>query len=111
MLMRDLNVPITLPDDVRRILEACPNFTFATSAGQLYEASAPPRGSVEIAYDVPGKGRVVEAVACRVKNGISANYLEPYMRRPATRRASATASPSRSTICASRRSSGWRRRT
>ena len=30
---------------------------------------------------MPGKGRVVEAVACRVKNGISANYLEPYMRR------------------------------
>ena len=81
MLLRDLNVPITLPDDVRRILEACPNFTFATSARQLFEASAPPRGQVEIAYDVPGKGRVVEAVACRVKNGISANYLEPYMRR------------------------------
>jgi hypothetical protein len=35
----------------------------------------------EVAYEVPGKGRVVEATVCRVKNGISANYLEPYMRR------------------------------
>ena len=30
MLLRDLNVPVTLPDAVRRILEACPGFTFAT---------------------------------------------------------------------------------
>jgi hypothetical protein len=35
----------------------------------------------EVAYDVPGKGRVVEARVCRTKNGINANYLEPYMRR------------------------------
>jgi hypothetical protein len=81
MLLRDLNVPITLPDEVRRILETCPNFTFATRAEQLYEASAPPRGMTEVVYDVPGKGPVVEAVACRVRNGICANYLEPYMRR------------------------------
>ncbi|MDZ7638621.1 MAG: DUF4914 family protein [Bryobacterales bacterium] len=30
---------------------------------------------------MPGKGRVVEARVARVRNGISANYLEPYMRR------------------------------
>ena len=35
----------------------------------------------EVAYDVPGRGRVVEATVCRVKNGIAANYVEPYMRR------------------------------
>jgi hypothetical protein len=81
MLTHELNVPIALPEDVRRILEACPRFTFATSAQQLYEASAPAHGQVEIAYDVPARGRVVEAVVCRVRNGISANYLEPYMRR------------------------------
>ena len=81
MLTRELTVPIALPEDVRRILEACPKFTFATSAEQLYDASAPARGAAEIAYDVPGRGRVVEAVAARVRNGISANYLEPYMRR------------------------------
>ncbi|MFM7382763.1 MAG: DUF4914 family protein, partial [Microcystaceae cyanobacterium] len=33
------------------------------------------------AYDIPSRGKVVEAVVCRVRNGISANYTEPYMRR------------------------------
>jgi hypothetical protein len=32
-------------------------------------------------YDIPGKGKVVEAIVHRVKNGIAANYVEPYMRR------------------------------
>jgi len=35
----------------------------------------------EVAYDVPGRGRVVEAMVCRVRNGVAANYTEPYMRR------------------------------
>ena len=35
----------------------------------------------EVAYDVPGKGRVVEAEVTLCKNGLSINYPEPYMRR------------------------------
>jgi hypothetical protein len=35
----------------------------------------------EVRYDVPGKGSVLEAVVARVRNGIAANYPEPYMRR------------------------------
>jgi hypothetical protein len=34
-----------------------------------------------VGYDVEGKGFVEEVKVCRVKNGISANYLESYMRR------------------------------
>ncbi len=37
-------------------------------------------GWFEIAYDVNGE-QVIEARVCRVKNGIAANYVEPYMRR------------------------------
>lgn len=37
--------------------------------------------SYEVAYEVPGKGRVVEAEVHKVSNGVSANYPEPYMRR------------------------------
>lgn len=37
--------------------------------------------SYEVSYDVPGKGKISEAVVHKVTNGISANYLEPYMRR------------------------------
>jgi hypothetical protein len=81
MLLKDVAVPIELPEDVRRVVEACPKFSFVTRAEDLYEAAAPPAGEVEVAYDVAGRDRVVEAVACRVRNGISANYPEPYMRR------------------------------
>lgn len=35
----------------------------------------------EVAYDVPGKGSVVEATVTRCKNGIVVNYPEDYMRR------------------------------
>lgn len=35
----------------------------------------------EVEYDIPGKGEYLEAVVQRVKNGISANYTEAYMRR------------------------------
>lgn len=38
-------------------------------------------GYHEVAYDIPNRGKVVEALVCRVRNGISANYTEPYMRR------------------------------
>ncbi len=37
--------------------------------------------SYEVSYDVPGKGKITEAVVHKVTNGISANYPEPYMRR------------------------------
>ncbi len=36
---------------------------------------------VEVAYDVPGKGRYVEATVGRCKNGAAVNYTEEYMRR------------------------------
>ena len=35
----------------------------------------------EVAYNVPGRGRVVEATVARCKNGAAVNYVEPYMRR------------------------------
>lgn len=35
----------------------------------------------EVAYNVPGKGRIVEATVARCKNGASVNYLDAYMRR------------------------------
>ena len=37
--------------------------------------------SYEVSYEIPGKGRIAEAIVHRVSNGISVNYPEPYMRR------------------------------
>lgn len=72
-----------VPPEAAAILDAAPSVTVATSAAQLVDLAVRDEvdGWHEVAYDVPGRGRVVEARVCRVKNGINANYLEPYMRR------------------------------
>ncbi|MFP4157200.1 MAG: DUF4914 family protein [Opitutales bacterium] len=73
-----------LPDAVERVLAAAPSVTVPESFDDvraLAVRDADDRGWHEVAYDVPGKGSVVEARVCKVKNGIAANYIEPYMRR------------------------------
>ncbi len=49
----------------------------------LMDAATLSKENVEfdVSYEVPGKGKVSEAIVRRVKNGIAANYIEPYMRR------------------------------
>lgn len=73
-----------LPEKVRQILSAAPSVTVPESLDDIRALAvrdADDRGWHEVAYDVPGEGSVVEARVCRVKNGIAANYVEPYMRR------------------------------
>jgi len=60
--------------------------TIVESVEQLADLAVPvdrcdAAGYFTVGYDVPGVGYVPEARVCRVRNGISANYLEPYMRR------------------------------
>jgi hypothetical protein len=77
-------LPFNVTAEVREILASCPSYTLARSLDDLIEMSVrdpQPDGWQDVAYDVPGKGSIVEARACRVKNGIAANYLDPYMRR------------------------------
>jgi hypothetical protein len=72
------------PQEVADILANCPKVTVAGTVDELVAlACGVDRAdtSFEVAYDVPGKGRVVEATVARVRNGIAANYMEPYMRR------------------------------
>lgn len=38
-------------------------------------------GFYTVGYDVPDRGFVPEAIVCQTKNGVAANYIEPYMRR------------------------------
>lgn len=73
-----------LPETVERVLASAPSVTVPESLDDIRALAvrdADDRGWHEVAYEVPGKGRVVEARVCRVKNGIAANYIEPYMRR------------------------------
>ena len=74
---------LTLPREVRAVLEAAPSVTMASTVDQLADLAVKDAvgGFHDVAYDVPGRGEVVEARVCRVKNGIAANYVETYMRR------------------------------
>lgn len=74
---------IQLPPELAGILSQCPKFTVATSAQQLEELAVRDAkdGFHVVKYEVPGKGEVTEAVVFKVRNGLAANYMEPYMRR------------------------------
>jgi hypothetical protein len=76
-------LPYSLPAEAEAVLAAAPSVTVARSVDDLVALAVrdAKHGWHDVAYDVPGKGRVLEARACKVRNGIAANYIEPYMRR------------------------------
>lgn len=74
-----LNPPVF----IQHLFEAAPKVVVARNQQDLVDLAC---GSAEadfyeVAYDVAGHGRIVEATVARVRNGIAANYLDPYMRR------------------------------
>ena len=71
------------PAEAAAILSACPQLFIAGATEELVEAACgdAKNNFFEVAYEVEGRGRVVEATVARVRNGICANYTEPYMRR------------------------------
>ena len=77
------------PADVVATLEASPEVLVPRSRTQLIKLSLGDHvenidngsSQFEVAYDVPGRGRVVEATVTRCRNGVAVNYTEPYMRR------------------------------
>jgi Domain of unknown function (DUF4914) len=76
-------LPFPVPPEAAALLDAARSVTVASNTNELVELSV--RDAVdgwhEVAYEVPGKGRIVEARVCRVSNGINANYPDAYMRR------------------------------
>jgi hypothetical protein len=77
------NIDFQLPTELQEVLQACPNYIVARNVTDLLNLAVRDavNGVHEVTYEVPGKGRVLEVTVCRVKNGIAANYAEPYMRR------------------------------
>lgn len=71
------------PAEIAAILAASPSVTVASSIAELVELACGMSQSrtFDVAFDTPGKGRVLEATVARVRNGVVANYPEPYMRR------------------------------
>ncbi len=75
---------LNLPEDAAEVLREAPNVALATKVQELIDLAVPSTGPdnfYTVGYDVPEQGFVEEVKVCRVKNGISANYLDPYMRR------------------------------
>lgn len=73
-----------LPPHTRDLLARAPGVTMAFGAEELVELSvrdAGPDGRHLVGYDLPGGEHRVEAEVVRVRNGISANYVDAYMRR------------------------------
>ena len=71
------------PAEAQEILSACPQVVVAESIEQLIALACGGNNSdcFEVIYDIPGKSPIVEATVARVRNGVSVNYTDPYMRR------------------------------
>ena len=74
---------IIVPDNITGLLAECKGYKVFNTSEELADAATNGKENIqyEVQYDVPGKGNYVEAIVQRVKNGISANYTEAYMRR------------------------------
>ena len=72
-----------LPPETIDLLSHSPEVKMASTTQELIELSfdGPDRNYFEVCYEIPGRGTFTEAVVARVRNGIVANYSEPYMRR------------------------------
>lgn len=71
------------PDEIVDVLRNCKSLYFPRHRADVLSLAmgGQSEGVFEVAYDVPGRGRVVEATVARCKNGLAVNYTEPYMRR------------------------------
>ncbi len=71
------------PAEVADLLSACPSVTVASTTDELMvlACGGPASNYCEVAYEIPGRGHSVEATVTRVRNGLTVNYPEPYMRR------------------------------
>ncbi len=75
---------IKLPAEAADVITQAPSIQMANTYEDLRTLAlrdVGPDGYHHVGYDIPGKGVIEETLVCKVKNGISANYLETYMRR------------------------------
>ncbi len=74
---------VRLTVEVRELLNSALSATCARTVADLeaLACTAEEGATTTVAYDLPDGRSVKEAEVVRVRNGISANYVEPYMRR------------------------------
>jgi len=80
-----LRIPanLKLPKEARRVLEQAPSVSFAATIRDLEDLACGGKDNLQwtVAYTLPDGQEVMETDVVRVRNGISANYFDPYMRR------------------------------
>lgn len=83
MTVEELLKKIEITKDVEDLLKEAKSVIIAKTTEELEILSVKDNknGINKVSYHVKDKGEVTEALVCKVKNGISANYTEPYMRR------------------------------
>ncbi|MCL4216980.1 MAG: DUF4914 family protein [Candidatus Hydrogenedentes bacterium] len=74
---------LNLTSELQNALEASPHVQLASSVEELFELACggKDRNFLEVKYDLPDGSTVSEVTVARVRNGIAANYVDPYMRR------------------------------
>ncbi|MDK2972517.1 MAG: hypothetical protein PWP23_2272 [Candidatus Sumerlaeota bacterium] len=74
---------LNVPPELAAILEAAPSVRVASTSDELIDLACggPGSDSMQVTYALPDGREVVEAEVMRVRNGVAANYPEPYMRR------------------------------
>ncbi|MDD4144937.1 MAG: DUF4914 family protein [Prolixibacteraceae bacterium] len=74
---------VKLPSNVKSVLQECKSLILYDTTDELADAATDGKenNKFEVNYLIPGKGNYTEAIVHRVKNGISVNYPDPYMRR------------------------------
>jgi hypothetical protein len=71
-----------IPDILKDTLNSAPNTILLKDREEIFSlATGGGKNIFEVAYDVEGKGRYVEATVVKCKNGVAVNYIEKYMRR------------------------------
>jgi len=80
-LLEDKN--ISLPENSYSVLKNCKSLKVFNTTAELAEAATngTQNSKFFVKYEIPGKGEYTEAEVHRVRNGISVNYTEAYMRR------------------------------
>jgi len=74
---------LNIAKEIKEIIQKNKKITIPKNQDDLFNicTTSAKNGYFDVSYEVHGKEKVTEARVCKVRNGISANYMEPYMRR------------------------------
>ena len=81
--MKNVLNKMILPEELKVVLDQGMKIIIPDSRAELLNLAlgGTKNDFFEVAYELPGKGRVVEATVARCKNGAVINYTDTYLRR------------------------------